>query len=46
MAGELTYRNRLANVSFDDEVTVVAPSMPVGDPQTLFTAINTIHSGG
>nr|WP_259729525.1 hypothetical protein [Synechococcus sp. CS-1333] len=46
LSGELAYRNRLANVSFDDEVTVVAPSIPVGDPQTLFAAINTIHSGG
>jgi len=46
LAGELTGRDRLAIVSFDDEVTVVVPSMPVADPQPFIAAINVIHSGG
>jgi Ca-activated chloride channel family protein len=46
LAGELTGRDRLAIVSFDDEVTVVVPSTPVTDPQPFIAAINTIHSGG
>ncbi|MEA5411713.1 VWA domain-containing protein [Synechococcus sp. BA-120 BA3] len=46
LAGELTGRDRFAIVSFDDEVTVVVPSMPVSDPQPFIAAINTIHSGG
>ncbi len=46
LAGELTGRDRLAIVSFDDEVNVVVPSSPVADPQPFIAAINTIHSGG
>ena len=46
LAGELTSRDRLAIVSFDDEVNVVVPSRPVADPQPFIAAINTIHSGG
>jgi Ca-activated chloride channel homolog len=46
LAGELTSRDRLAIISFDDEVKVVVPSAPVVDPQPFIAAINTIHSGG
>ncbi len=46
LAGELTGRDRLAIVSFDDEVQIVVPSRPVSDPQPFIAAINTIHSGG
>ncbi|MEA5392107.1 VWA domain-containing protein [Cyanobium gracile UHCC 0139] len=46
LAGELTVRDRLAIVTFDDEVRVVVPSTPVADPQPFIAAINTIHSGG
>ncbi|MEA5415770.1 vWA domain-containing protein [Synechococcus sp. BA-132 BA5] len=46
LAGELTGRDRLAIVSFDDEVRIVVPSRPVADPQPFIAAINTIHSGG
>ena len=46
LAGELTARDRLAIVAFDDEVQVVVPSTPVSDPQLFIAAINTIHSGG
>ena len=46
LAGELTARDRLAIVAFDDEVTLVMPSTPVSDPQPFLAAINTIHSGG
>lgn len=46
LAGELTGRDRLAIVSFDDEVQIVVPSRPVADPQPFIAAINTIHSGG
>ncbi len=46
LAGELTSRDRLAIVSFDDEVRIVVPSTPVTDPQPIIAAINTIHSGG
>lgn len=46
LAGELTARDRLAIVAFDDEVTLVMPSTPVTDPQPFLAAINTIHSGG
>jgi len=46
LAGELTARDRLAIVAFDDEVQVVMPSAPVSDPQPFLAAINTIHSGG
>lgn len=43
---ELTSRDRLAIVTFDDEAQVVMPSTPVRDPQPFIAAINTIHSGG
>ncbi|MCS5700960.1 VWA domain-containing protein [Cyanobium sp. FGCU-52] len=46
LAGELTARDRLAIVAFDDEVTLVMPSTPVRDPQPFLAAIDTIHSGG
>jgi Ca-activated chloride channel family protein len=46
LAGELTARDRLAIVAFDDEVQVVVTSTPVSDPQLFIAAINTIHSGG
>ncbi len=46
LAGELTARDRLAIVAFDDEVQVVVPSTAVADPQLFIAAINTIHSGG
>lgn len=46
LAGELTSRDRLAIVTFDDEVTVIVPSRPVNDPQLFFSAINAIDSGG
>ena len=46
LAGELTARDRLAIVAFDDEVTLVMPSTPVNDPQPFLAAINTIDSGG
>ena len=46
LAGELTKRDRLAIVTFDEEVTVLMPSTPVRDPQPFLAAINTIHSGG
>jgi Ca-activated chloride channel homolog len=46
LAGELTSRDRLAIISFDDEVKVVVRSAPVVDPQPFIAAINTIHSGG
>ena len=45
LVGELTARDRLAIVTFDDEVSVLVPSMPVGDPQQFLAAINTIHRG-
>ena len=46
LAGELTARDRLAIVAFDNEVTLVMPSTPVSDPLPFIAAINTIHSGG
>jgi Ca-activated chloride channel family protein len=46
LAGELTERDRLAIVTFDDEVEVLVPSQPVRNPQMFISAINTIHSGG
>ena len=45
LAGELTARDRLAIVTFDDEAQVVVPSTPVADPQPFIAAINTIHRG-
>lgn len=46
LVGELTQRDRLAIVTFDDEVEVLVPSQPVRNPQLFISAINTIHSGG
>jgi len=46
LAGALTPRERLAIVTFDDEVEVLVPSQPVQDPKLFVRAINTIHSGG
>ncbi len=46
LAGELSERDRLAIVTFDDEVKVLVPSQPVRDPLRFISAINTIHSGG
>jgi Ca-activated chloride channel family protein len=46
LAGALTARDRLAIVTFDDEVEVLVPSQPVQDPKVFIRAINTIHSGG
>jgi Ca-activated chloride channel family protein len=46
LASELTARDRLAIVSFDDQVELVMPSTPVRDPAAFIAAINTIHSGG
>lgn len=44
--GELTERDRLAIVTFDDEVNVLVPSQPVRDPLLFISAINTIDAGG
>jgi len=46
LAGELTERDRLAIVTFDDEVKVLVPSQPVRDPLLFISAINTIDAGG
>lgn len=46
LAGELSERDRLAIVTFDDAVKVLVPSQPVRDPLLFISAINTIHSGG
>ena len=46
LAAELTERDRLAIVTFDEEVEVLVPSQPVRNPQLFISAINTIHSGG
>jgi len=46
LAGELTERDRLAIVTFDEEVNVLVPSQPVRDPLLFISAINTIDSGG
>jgi Ca-activated chloride channel homolog len=45
LAGELTERDRLAIVTFDDEVQVLVPSQPVRDPLLFISAINTIDAG-
>jgi Ca-activated chloride channel homolog len=45
LAGELTERDRLAIVIFDDEVQVLVPSQPVRDPLLFISAINTIDAG-
>ena len=41
LVGELSERDRLAIVTFDDEVEVLVPSQPVSDPQVFIRAINT-----
>ena len=46
LAGELTARDRLAIVAFDDEVRVVVPSRHVDSPLPFLQAINTIEAGG
>lgn len=46
LAGELTDRDRLAIITFDDEVNVLVPSQPVRDPLLFISAINTIDAGG
>ncbi|MGB1022259.1 MAG: vWA domain-containing protein [Synechococcus sp.] len=46
LAGELTERDRLAIVTFDDEINVLVPSQPVRDPQLFISAINAIQAGG
>ncbi len=46
LASELTERDRLAIISFDEGTKVVIPSQAVRDPQPFLAAINTIHSGG
>lgn len=46
LAGELTERDRLAIVTFDDEINVVVPSQAVRDPLLFISAINTIQAGG
>ena len=46
LAGELTSRDRLAVVTFDDEVNVLVLSQPVRDPLTFISAIDTIDAGG
>ena len=46
LAGELTDRDRLAIVVFDDQVKVLVPSQPVRDPLPFISAINTIEAGG
>jgi Ca-activated chloride channel family protein len=46
LAGELTERDRLAIVTFDEQVNVLVPSQPVRDPLLFISAINTIDAGG
>jgi Ca-activated chloride channel family protein len=46
LASELTERDRLAIVTFDDEINVLVPSQPVRDPLLFISAINTIQAGG
>jgi len=46
LAGERTERDRLAIITFDDEVQVRVPSQPVRDPLLFISAINTIDAGG
>ena len=46
LASELTERDRLAIVTFDEEVNVLVPSQPVRDPLLFISAINTIQAGG
>ncbi|MBD2421891.1 VWA domain-containing protein [Cyanobium sp. FACHB-13342] len=46
LAAELTSRDRLAIVTFDDEVRVVVPSRRVDSALPFLQAINTIEAGG
>jgi Ca-activated chloride channel family protein len=46
LAAELTARDRLAIVAFDDEVRIVVPSRPVDSALPFLQAINTIEAGG
>ena len=46
LVGELSSRDRLAIVTFDDEVSVLVPSQPVVNTREFNSAINHIHSGG
>ena len=46
LASELTERDRLAIVTFDNEVNVLVPSQLVRDPLLFISAINTIDAGG
>jgi Ca-activated chloride channel family protein len=45
LAAELTSRDRLAIVTFDDEVQIVVPSRPVDSALPFLQAINTIEAG-
>jgi len=44
LVSQLTADDRLALVTFDDEVAVLMPSTPVRDPQPFLAAIDTIES--
>lgn len=46
LVSQLTADDRLALISFDDEVAVLMPSTPVRDPQPFLAAIDTIDSRG
>lgn len=46
LVSQLTERDRLALVVFDDEVNVLMPSQQVRNPLPFIAAINHIHSGG
>lgn len=45
LAAELTAQDRLAIVSFDDEVQIVVPTRPVDSALPFLQAINTIEAG-
>ena len=45
LVGQLSERDRLAIVTFDNEAEVVMPSQSVRDPQLFLAAINRIRSG-
>lgn len=46
LVSNLSPRDRVSIVAFDDLVTCVAPSAPVTDHQALHKAINSIHTAG
>lgn len=46
LVSNLTVRDRVSIVAFDEEVTCMAPSAPVTDVAALHTAINAIHTAG